>query len=55
MVDLTLHEYGELSEEDLSQALQEERTKMFGDEAIENCFGEGPITLYPCTDCNPGE
>jgi len=55
MGDLTIHDYTGLSEEELSRVLQEERTKMFGADAAQDWFSEGPITLYSHHDRDPKE
>ena len=55
MGDLTIHDYEDLSEEELSQALLEEKRKMFGSEVSEDCFKDGPVTLYSDPNRKPKE
>ena len=55
MGDLTIHNYEGLSEEELNQALLEEKRKMFGSEALEDSFRDGPITLYSDPHRKPKE
>ncbi|MCJ7594366.1 MAG: hypothetical protein MUO52_06295 [Desulfobacterales bacterium] len=55
MADLTIHNYEGLSEEELSQALLDEKRKMFGSEGLEDSFREGPVTLYSDPHRKPEE
>ncbi|MBU2498039.1 MAG: hypothetical protein KKE57_03995 [Proteobacteria bacterium] len=55
MGDLTIHDYEDLTEEELRQALLEEKRKMFGSETSEDCFKDGPVTLYSDPHRKPKE